>query len=506
MEDGTAWGELLETLPESVSANTKFLVVLEAHSVQHDENQHWTECKCGKTTEKVNHNFVSKSKTEATCTEAGEETFACACGYEKTDPISALSHDLGDWTSDDTHHWKKCSRCPEKLEKAEHAFVWGKGETAYEKACSDCKKVSKSLAQQDLTKQTLTSRLVVVEGESNAVTLDNAQIKVVLSVGTGANETSAVLDKKYEEFVMSYHFNYLSPTHTGERYADVRIGNYSVRYNPYSDQFQVLSGTTAIATCYDGALSRHPEIDVEIKLLDGKLSILVDGELLMAEGEDDCTVSNVTGAQVIGVYASRVQFELSNLVMYNGTGVDRIEKDVYDSAKLRESAVTCPEYSGNSISLENDKIKFTLSQDTAATTTDYDATVTLGTAYKGNFEVNFDLTYEVGHTQKRFIAITIGGVTFRIEPSEEKVIAYRGSYDTPQTEYATNQNMAYMSGKITIRLENGNIYFFHNGNRLAFNGNTNFYFDGIDSSEGLNIVFSARRLNLEISNLSVTKL
>ena len=61
-----------------------------------------------------------------------------------------------------------------------------------------------------------------------------------------------------------------------------------------------------------------------------------------------------------------------------------------------------------------------------------------------------------------------------------------------------------MSGKITVKLENGNIYFYHNGTRLAFDGNSDFYFSNIDSSAGLDITFVARRLNVEISNLTIT--
>lgn len=388
-----------------------------------------------------------------------------------------------------------------------HAFKWEKKDTAYEYKCSNCGTVSKSLTKHEFDTKTLTSRFAVSAGETNAVSFENSKISVNLSAGNGASETSIVLDKKYEEFVMNYHFEYLSTAYTGERYAKINVGNCSVKYYPYADLIQVYSGADVVAACYGGHLSEHLEIDVEIKLLDGKLFVSVDGELLQSILEDDCdyTVNNVTGAQTIGIYASRVQFEMSDLVMYNGAGEDRKESDVYDSAKLKQSTVTCPTYGENNVSLENDKIKFTLSNDTASSSNEYDAKVTLGTAYTGNFELNFDLTYETGHTSTRFLAIYIGGVTFRIDPSEEKVLAVRGSYDQTAA-YATIQNATYMSGNITIRLENGNIYFLHNGERLAFNGDSNFYFSNIDSSSGLNIVFAARRLNLEISNLTVTEI
>lgn len=76
------------------------------------------------------HNYGNLvAGVEATCEEEGMSAhYVCSiCNTyfdeNKTETtkealtIAALGHDLGDWQSDGTSHWKACSRCPEKLEQ-----------------------------------------------------------------------------------------------------------------------------------------------------------------------------------------------------------------------------------------------------------------------------------------------------------------------------------------------------------------------------------------------------
>ena len=49
--------------------------------------------------QEFNHDYYSDTETPATCTKDGEKVWVCSrCGMKKTEKISALGHDWGDWT------------------------------------------------------------------------------------------------------------------------------------------------------------------------------------------------------------------------------------------------------------------------------------------------------------------------------------------------------------------------------------------------------------------------
>ena len=109
------------------------------HSMEQksDEDNHWKECSvCHAETSAEGHNWDHGDvTTPATCTTAGVKTFTChGCGTTKTDSIPATGHQWQreqGWTSDATHHWKKCisANCSERLYYGQH-----KGGTA---TCTD---------------------------------------------------------------------------------------------------------------------------------------------------------------------------------------------------------------------------------------------------------------------------------------------------------------------------------------------------------------------------------
>ena len=77
------------------------------------------------------HQSVTTTKTEATCTEAGEEKETCTtCGATRTKEIAKTEHTWGtDWKYDDTHHWHECTVCHEKKDEADHnvtSWTWSK--------------------------------------------------------------------------------------------------------------------------------------------------------------------------------------------------------------------------------------------------------------------------------------------------------------------------------------------------------------------------------------------
>ncbi len=504
------WGELIETLPSKVNSDVKYLVVMENHNfiTKYNDDGHYTECSCGKKTEAEAHTLTVKSETEPQCETDGVKILACECGYEKRETSTALGHKPSEWTPCDEGHRKICQRCTKTLKTGDCEFEWAYGENAYENKCAVCSKVEKSLTKTSLNTAEITNRFEVKEGETGAVSLADDKITVNLSTETVQGETSLLLDKKYGEFALTFKFNYTSASHTGERYATIKIGDYSVKYYPYNGNLQVLFGIDAqpIAMAFAGSLPE--EIAFKIRVIDGKLYVSANDTPLVTSEDNDYIVSGLTKPQTIGIYAYRVGFVMSEMNLYCGEdGVERVQKDVYDSEALKKSSAVVPEYEGNTVSFDDDKITFALSKDTPEASPDYDASVTLGKTYRGDFQIDFDLNYGdlTGYTQTRFLEIQLGGVSFVIKPSEEKVLAMRGTHNAPASGvYATEAKAEYLTGRMTVKLENGNVYFYHNGNRLAFNGDGNFYFSNIDSSEGLSVTFNARRLNLTISNLTVT--
>ena len=72
------------------------------------------------------HNFVDTEEvTAATCTEKGKMKQKCSiCWVTKTVTTPALGHDYegGAWMTNETQHWKQCSRCDSTDTPADHTF------------------------------------------------------------------------------------------------------------------------------------------------------------------------------------------------------------------------------------------------------------------------------------------------------------------------------------------------------------------------------------------------
>ncbi len=116
-----------------------------------DENSHWSECKCGDREREQKHKLNKGVVTKvATCSEEGERTFRCECGYTKTEVIPKTNHAPShEWESDENEHWHICTVCDEAVSKSAHKFDGGKvskaatcaedGEMTYRCACGQTK-------------------------------------------------------------------------------------------------------------------------------------------------------------------------------------------------------------------------------------------------------------------------------------------------------------------------------------------------------------------------------
>lgn len=89
---------------------------------EHDETHHWKTC--SGCNEKV-------GKAEH---DFGSDDICKECGYKKPAPTPDHEHTLGDWKYNETSHWKTCSVCNEKVGEAPHDF----GEDGKAEKCVDC--------------------------------------------------------------------------------------------------------------------------------------------------------------------------------------------------------------------------------------------------------------------------------------------------------------------------------------------------------------------------------
>ncbi len=111
---------------------------------QSDENGHWKKCsRCEAIDEKTKaeHSYdqtvvdADYLKSDATCTSKAVYYKSCVCGEKGTDTftsgeVATNNHDFenGTWQSDESGHWKKCSRCEaiDEGTKADHSYDDGK--------------------------------------------------------------------------------------------------------------------------------------------------------------------------------------------------------------------------------------------------------------------------------------------------------------------------------------------------------------------------------------------
>lgn len=65
-----------------------------ANKIDGDENQHAVTCICGKTYPNADHDWTldATASTAPTCTDKGENVYACACGATKSEEIAELGH------------------------------------------------------------------------------------------------------------------------------------------------------------------------------------------------------------------------------------------------------------------------------------------------------------------------------------------------------------------------------------------------------------------------------
>lgn len=90
---------------------------------EHDETNHWKTCS------------GCNEKVDKAEHDFGEDGVCKECGYEKPAPTPDHQHIAStEWTSDSTYHWHTCTNCDVQMDKAPHNF----GEDGKAEKCVEC--------------------------------------------------------------------------------------------------------------------------------------------------------------------------------------------------------------------------------------------------------------------------------------------------------------------------------------------------------------------------------
>ena len=280
------------------------------------------------------------------------------------------------------------------------------------------------------------SAIDVPEFENNSVSTANDKLTFDLSANAGATdftkEATVSFDKEYAgDFAIEYTLNYLSVSNTGVRYLMFTIGDsYALMYCPYNADVQLLQSTTYDTKRVASMSFSANEGTFRVVRSGNKLSFYVNGNKL----GDTQTYSGETAK--FGFKAHRVTADISDFKA-EGTVKEEpvipVDPDAgktfvnWGTADFADSEKDIPEYDGNYVAAEDDKLTISLSKNTAADSAGYDSSVTFGKVYEGDFTLEFTLTYlSVDHTGLRYVMFTAGGYGIAYCPYCEKIHFYRG--------------------------------------------------------------------------------
>ena len=278
------------------------------------------------------------------------------------------------------------------------------------------------------------SEIDVPEYESNSVTAADDKLTVDLSVNADANDFTkeAVVSFNKEfigDFKVEYTLNYLSVSNTGVRYLMFTVGDaYALMYCPYNADVQLLGSTTYDTKRLTSMAFSATNVTFRVVRSGDDLSFYVNGDKI----GDTQTYSAETakfGFKAHRVTAEIVDFKTQGTVKEVIVDPDEGKTFVnWTTEDFDDSEKHVPDYDGNSITAENDKLTISLSKDTDQNSSAYDSSVAFKKVYEGDFTLEFTLKYlSADHTGLRYVMFTVGGYGVAYCPYCEKIHFYNGT-------------------------------------------------------------------------------
>ncbi len=276
----------------------------------------------------------------------------------------------------------------------------------------------------------------------NKITTTNDMLGVDLSNDVSPSdfsyEASVAFKKQYKgDFTLKYTIEYLSTGNSDIRYLMVTVGDsYALMLCPYNANVQLLASTT-----YDTARKASVGLtanvaEYSIKRIGDKLYFYVNGNQL--GDPQDYTDELVS----FGVKAHRVTANVKNFGIIGEEYIAPVDPDEgkvfvnWGSEDFADSVIRVPEYEGNAITTDGDKVNVNLSVSTVANTDAYDSSITFNKKYQGDYTLEFTMEYiSTSHKDLRYAMFVAGEYGIAYCPYCEKVHVYKGE------EYHVGENL-----------------------------------------------------------------
>ncbi len=341
----------------------------------------------------------------------------------------------------------------------------------------------------------------VPEFENNSVSTADNKLAFDLSnnVPTEDFDKQAIVsfDKEFiGDFKVEYSLNYFSVSNSGPRYLMFTVGNaYALMYCPYNTNVQLLGSTTYDTKRLESMAFSANSGTFRVVRSGDELSFYVNGDRI----GDPQTYTAETAKfgfkahrVTAEVYDFKTQGTVKEVIVDPDEGKTFVEwtgEDFDDSVKY------VPEYDGNSITVDGDKLKISLSKDTNKDSDAYDSSVTFNKVYEGDFTLEFTLNYlSVDHTEDRYVMLTVGGFGVAYCPRCEKIHFYKdakyhgdGLIEEPEFKGVTEF-------RFRIVVENG---------KLSVKVNDTLFTEQTYTAQETELGFNARRTISEISDWKI---
>ncbi len=197
----------------------------EAHSCSYqaktDDTYHWTECDCGKTTEKVAHSYGAWQQNEET------HWKECDCGYS----TGKVAHSYGAWQQNEETHWKECD-CGYSTEKVAHSY-------GNDNVCDDCGRSLAAYTRIDEQGNVSDTGSYILFGSYPQSKVTDGTVTGALNESAGALPTDGNDGKwiSYEYYIESSnevdYTWYQDVAYGGDTYRGVYFSSYRPEYTDY---------------------------------------------------------------------------------------------------------------------------------------------------------------------------------------------------------------------------------------------------------------------------------
>lgn len=274
----------------------------------------------------------------------------------------------------------------------------------------------------------------VPEFENNSVSTANDKLAFDLSNDAPATDfdkqATVSFNKEFVgDFKVEYSLNYFSVSNSGPRYLMFTVGNaYALMFCPYNTDVQLLGSTTYDTKRLISKSFSANSGTFRVVRSGDELSFYVNGDRIgdpQPYTAETARFGFKAHRVTAEVYDFKTQGTVKEVIVDPDEGKTFVE---WTGGDFDDSVKYVPEYDGNSITVEDDKLKISLSKDTNTDSDAYDSSVVFNKVYEGDFTLEFTLNYlstTSDYSGLRYVMFTVGGFGIAYCPYCEKIHFYK---------------------------------------------------------------------------------